>query len=139
MQLLVKIALLHEGLGFEVFDCALNPGNIKTWDLTQIGDCQRPQDKYEEAREVNVQVIRNHEIQPQEIWECNIFQTVTATRCGYSSITYNSFELETSAPVKLEPEECRRLVKSKKISMYTKEWDVDSLEHFSFDADIKGK
>ena len=133
------IALLHQVTGFEVFDCSLNPGNIKTWDLTQMGDCQRPQDKYEEPIEVNVQVIRNQEIKPQEIWECKLFCTVTATRCGFDSITYSSFEIETSAPVKIEPEECRRLVKSKKISMYKKEWDVDSLEHFSFDADILGK
>ena len=139
MVLLLSLVLFRVCGGFEAFDCSLKPQNIKDWDMTEIGDCQRPQDLYKEVEEASVQVVRNQDIQPQEVWECKLFQTVTATRCGFDSIRYSSFELQTFSPVKISSEECRRLVKSRKISMYKKEWDVESLEHFDFDADVLGK
>ena len=139
MVLLLSLFLFRICTGFEAFDCSLKPQNIKDWDMTEIGDCQRPQDLYKEVEEASVQVVRNQDIQPQEVWECILFQTVTATRCGFDSIRYSSFELQTYSPVKIASEECRRLVKSRKLSMYKKEWDIESLEHFDFDADVLGK
>ena len=125
--------------GFEAFDCSLNPQNIKAWDLTDISDCQRPQDLYDAGEKTLVQIVRNEEFQPQEVWECKIFQTVTATRCVFDSITYSSFELQTFPPVLIASDEFRRLINSQKISMYGKNWDIYTIGHFSFAADIIGK
>ena len=140
MQPLVFIfLLLNLNYGMDVFDCSLNPRNIKTWDLTERGPCKDPEEQFEKETNVTVQVIKNEERRYQIVWKCQLFQTVTATRCGFDSLTYNSFELETAAPVIMTPGDCRRLIKTKKMSMYHEEWEFSSLQHFSFDADIIGK
>ena len=137
--LLILFVSAHRLGGFPVYDCSLNPRNIKNVDMTEIGDCENPEEQYEDPREVNIQVIKNDALLPQEVWQCQLFRTITAVRCGFDSITYTWFEIETSAPVEISSEDCRRIIKSKKISMYEKEWKISSLNHFSFEADIIGE
>ena len=96
--------------GFEVFDCSLNPQLIKSWDLTSIRQCKNPESQFEKETTVKVQVFKNEEKRYQTVWKCELFQTVTATKCGFNSLTYNSFELETAAPVQISAGECRRLI-----------------------------
>ena len=122
-----------------VYDCAINPHNIKIWDLGEVGSCKNPEKQFRDAKEMIVQVIKNEELQTQKIYKCQIFRTLTATPCGFDSLTYPSFEIETMAPVRISSEDCRRLVKSKKISMYQQDWKIETLQHFSFDADVIGE
>ena len=70
--------------GFEVFDCSLNPQLIKSWDLTSIRQCKNPESQFEKETTVKVQVFKNEEKRYQTVWKCELFQTVTATKCGYS-------------------------------------------------------
>ena len=54
MKLLFVLSLFYHASAFEVLNCALDPCNVKTWDLTEVESCEIPQDQFKNGTNVKV-------------------------------------------------------------------------------------
>ena len=57
MKLLFAVSLLYQVRAFEVLNCALDPRNVKTWDLTEVGSCEIPEDQFKNGTNIKVQIV----------------------------------------------------------------------------------
>ena len=59
MKLLFVLSLFYHASAFEVLNCALDPRNVKTWDLTEVESCEIPQDQFKNGTNIKVQIVKN--------------------------------------------------------------------------------
>ena len=86
MKLYIFLSIFNFVKTFEVFDCASDPRNVKTWDLLDVGKCEIPEDQFKNGTDFNGQIVKNQVKKQTTICTCKFLKTVTATKCGFEGI-----------------------------------------------------
>ena len=75
MKLLFVLSLFCHASAFEVLNCVLDPCNVNTWDLTEVENCEIPEDQFKNGTNIKVQIVKNLEKKFVTVYNCKLYQT----------------------------------------------------------------
>jgi hypothetical protein len=124
--LLIAIAYLGcEVESLQAFDCNGNGTHYVALDLVEPASCPDPEKDYEEGVPIKIQLLQTDTSLPIQAYQCDIVVSKQVTHCGFDSITYGVHWPAWEKSVETTVEDCRRLIKSKRLNYEGRTIDIE--------------
>ena len=111
----VLMGVIATANGLTAFDCTHPNATNTPLSLLQPKSCIPPQEYYQDATKIRIQLIQTSSARPVEAFTCRLTVTSKVTKCGFDSITYGSHFPIKDKMVAVAPQTCRKAVQEGKI------------------------
>lgn len=101
--------------GLTAYDCTHPNATQTPLSLLKPKSCVAPQEYYQDAATIRIQLIQTSSARPVEAFTCRLTVTSKVTKCGFDSITYGSHFPIKDQMVDIAPQTCREAVKTGKM------------------------